>query len=56
MSGYRNSLVVSDGGQRIPTSGAGPDVNNLLKGDGDDEDCDFDGAIDEDSAQRVGMK
>lgn len=54
--GYRHGPVASEGAQGNLTPGAGPNVDNLPDGVGEDEDCDFDGASGGESAQRVGIK
>lgn len=56
VTGYRHGSGVSKGGQENLTPGADPNVDTLLEGVGDNENWDFDGAIGEKSAQRIGTK
>lgn len=56
VSGYRNRPVASERAQENITSAANPNIDNLLKGVDDDDDLDFDGAIDVESAQRDCVK
>lgn len=54
--GYRDRLIVWDGGQGNLTPCAVPEIDNLPKGADDDGDWYFDGAIGGESLQRVGVK
>lgn len=54
--GYQNSPVILEGGQSNQTSDAVPDIDDLQEGVNDDNDLNFDSAIDRESALLVGVK
>lgn len=56
MSGYRNSSVVSDGGQSNLAPGTDPIIDNLPEAVDDDTFLDIDGAIGRKSKQRIRVK
>lgn len=56
VTGYQNRPVGSEGGQEHLTSGADLNVDILSKSVDDDNDWDFDGAVDGKYAQHIGMK
>lgn len=56
MSGFRNSTVVSEGGQGNLTHGPDPDIHSHPEGIDDNKDWDLHGAIGGESAQHVVVK
>lgn len=55
VTGYQIRPMALEEAQENFTPGADPNIDNLPKGVDDDDDCDFDGVVGGDSAQRVSV-